>query len=71
MKYYVTSNMNKIEAPYCGNPLNPKFEDAERVHDWRNYVSENLRAIWGTFTDDQKYIIAESFDRIADREEWD
>lgn len=49
----------------------PDWADAGRVHDWRNYVSERLRGMWGTFTDDQKQAIAESAQDAADREEWD
>lgn len=49
----------------------PDWENAGRVHDWRNYTSGELRAMWDTFTLDQKRAIAENADEIASREEWD
>jgi hypothetical protein len=41
------------------------------VHDWRNYISPAVRAMWDTFTDEQKQAIAENADDHASREEWD
>lgn len=50
---------------------NPDWEKARRVHEWKNYVSERLQAVWHTFTDEQKQAIAESADDVASAEEWD
>jgi len=50
---------------------NPKWDEAGRVHDWRNYISEEMRAIWPTFTDDQKKIIAANADDEAGNEHWE
>lgn len=49
----------------------PKWEVKDKVHCWRNYVSDNLKNIWDTFDCDQKQIIAEAFQEIADGEDWD
>jgi len=49
----------------------PDWDNAERIHDWRNYADEELRQIWSTFTLEQKRIIAELLEKQADREEWD
>ena len=49
----------------------PRWDVCERVHCWRNYISNNLREIWDTFTDEQKAAIAESADDAASMEEWD
>jgi hypothetical protein len=51
--------------------LNPKWDKAGRVHDWRNYVSENVRALWHTFTEEQKYALVEQADNQASYEDWD
>ena len=56
---------------FGGDVILPDWEDAGRVHDWRNYISEELRAIWWTFTVDQKMAIARNADDIAGREHWD
>lgn len=37
--------------------LNPCWSDACRVHGWRNYIGDGLRAIWAT-------------GELASREEW-
>ena len=51
--------------------LSPQWEDAGRAHDWRNYVSDELRAMWDTFTDAQKIAIGRSADESASEEVWD
>lgn len=50
---------------------NPHWEVYDRVHGWRNYISEELAKIWDTFSDSQKKIIAENADRLAMLEDWD
>ncbi len=40
-------------------------------HDWHNYVSADVKSLWGTFTDIQKQALASCFDDIASHEEWD
>ncbi len=55
-------------------PLNwehPDWGSAGLVHDWRNYISSELRVMWETFTDTQKRAIARHADELVGREEWD
>lgn len=49
----------------------PEWDKAQRVHDWRNHISEKLRGLWETFTDEQKQTIAESAEDKAAAEEWE
>lgn len=49
----------------------PQWDVEDKVHCWRNYVSDDLKNIWDTFDCDQKQIIAEAFQDIADAEDWD
>lgn len=56
---------------YGGDHLAPKWNEAGRVHDWRNYISEELRKMWGAFTPDQKAALARNADEQALREHWD
>ena len=51
--------------------IDPDWECEIKVHNWMNYVDPELRAIWGTFFDKQKIIIAVNFNRIAGEEEWE
>lgn len=53
---------------YC--LLNPCWSDACRVHDWRNYIGDGLRAIWATFTHEQRLALRANADELASREEW-
>lgn len=56
-----------------GDPwyANPDWEEGGRVHNWRRYISEELRSIWGSFTLFQRRVIAENAQEQADNEEWD
>ncbi|HDX8785368.1 recombinase RecA [Klebsiella michiganensis] len=40
-------------------------------HDWKKYVSEEVMAIWGNFSESQRMALGRCFDEIASREEWD
>lgn len=63
---------NKYEGIYPPvDYANPNWSKAERVHEWKNYISEPLESIWMSFTDEQKAVIADNAQSIADREEWD
>ncbi|MNG64071.1 hypothetical protein D3C73_216130 [compost metagenome] len=57
---------------YCYSHSSPIWRKRNNYpHDWHNYVSEDVRAMWQTFTEDQKLKLFECFDEIAGREEWD
>jgi hypothetical protein len=49
----------------------PEFENADRVHDWRNHVGEATKSLWSTFTDEQKAAIALDSEYRANLEEWE
>jgi len=49
----------------------PKWELVERVHNWRNYVSDGLREEWSGFTGRQKIILSSDFNEIASNESWE
>lgn len=51
--------------------LDPDWDGAGKVHDWRNHVGDKVRAIWHTFTDEQKLILAQDADERASNEEWE
>lgn len=50
---------------------NPRFDEARRVHDWRNYVGERTRSIWGGLSDQHKIAIARDADDRAGNEDWE
>jgi len=49
----------------------PEWDKAGRVHEWKNYISEEVQAMWATFTDAQKQALARQAEETASREEWD
>ncbi len=61
---YVSANAAAKGAP-------PQWDEAGRVHDWRNHVPEAVQAIWTTFTAEQRAALVDWAEGLADREEWD
>lgn len=49
----------------------PQWSHAGRVHDWRNHVGEEVRAIWDTFTPSQRMVLAADAANRASNEHWD
>jgi hypothetical protein len=49
----------------------PDWASSSRVHCWRNYISEELMALWGTFTMRQQAAIARNAQSLADMEDWE
>ena len=50
---------------------NPRWDDTTRVHDWRNYVPENVRCAWLELSEFARAAIIHITDEMANREEWD
>ena len=42
-----------------------------RVHNWHNYISKDVRAIWDTFTEKQQLVLEQQARREAMAEEWE
>jgi hypothetical protein len=49
----------------------PQWDKAGRVHDWRNHISEEIEAMWDTFTDAQKAALYRQAQELASAEEWE
>ena len=56
---------------FKGDWRNPQWDAKTRVHDWRNYVSAELQAMWHTFTDEQQLAIARNAAELASLEDWE
>jgi hypothetical protein len=50
--------------------LVPEWEKAGKVHDWRNYISDEVRALWETFTPEQCAALARQAEQMASHEIW-
>ncbi len=63
----------------CPDPLDPELNDpeslvwkeADRIHNWQNYVGERTRAIWNSLTDKTKRALTSDAYDSAMKEEWD
>lgn len=51
--------------------INPNWNDAGKIRDWRNHVMENVQNIWHTFSDTQKEELFKQAYELASREEWE
>lgn len=51
--------------------LEPKWPEGGRVHNWHNYVTEEVQAMWSSFTPEQRAALARQADEIAGNEDWD
>lgn len=49
----------------------PDWDSRSRCHDWKNYVTDDLKAIWKSFSPEQKRVVADALQQAADKEEWD
>ena len=49
----------------------PDWSEEHRVHNWRNYVNDDLKLEWHNLTGIQKILISSSFECIASNEHWD
>jgi hypothetical protein len=49
----------------------PDWDNPGLIHEWKNYVSKEVRAKWATFSDELKMMLARQADEAAGNEEWD
>jgi hypothetical protein len=50
---------------------NISFDNIGKVHDWRNYVLQEIRNEWHNLTIRERWIIYTICLSISDNEEWD
>ena len=62
--------MSKKYSSHQHEYLNPKWEEADRVHDWRNHVPYYIMDNWGQLDKGVKYLMFLWAEELADREEW-
>lgn len=49
---------------------NPNWNEKEKAHDWKNYVTPEVEKLWYTFNMRQRELLAINFQNIANDEEW-
>jgi hypothetical protein len=67
----MTTDHSDPHIGFGGDPIEPDWDGAGKVHDWRNYITDKVRTLWPTFSRSQKIAIAEMAQERAEAEEWD
>lgn len=70
-RYWDSERGRWIYPGTLGDYMTPDWAAATKVHDWRNYINDEVRSLWITFHADQCHALAKNAQEIADREEWD
>lgn len=63
--------MSETKDPPPYDYMAPMWEKYEKVHGWRNYVSDEVQAMWNTFTPEQRAALARQADDMAGMENWE
>jgi hypothetical protein len=50
---------------------NPEWSAQKKIHNWHNYVDDQVRVLWFSLSDEVRQKLAINFNNIADQEEWD
>jgi hypothetical protein len=49
----------------------PEFEKKNRVHDWRNYIPDQIKEVWGLLSLDAQLALLLTAEQQASAEDWD
>lgn len=76
MQDYMEAGMNEHdELCEALNPpmdwSNPEWKVEDKVHNWRNYVSDEVKGLWPDMSGRQRLILAANFNDMAIAEHWD
>ena len=54
------------------NALDAKpFDNISKVHDWKNYIPEDIKANWSVLTPRERLLLAYQAQEVANNEEWE
>lgn len=68
-----TPTYREIKIGFGGDCINPVWPSrlTKQVHDWRTYVTMELRQSWWTLNWSQREMVARAFEVVAQAEDWD
>lgn len=64
---FVNDKLNNVPPDW----EDPVWDTKDRVHNWRNYVDDEVKRLWPLFTDEAKQALAQNFNGIAEIEHLD
>lgn len=50
---------------------NPQWENTQRIHDWRNYIPQEIRKLWDSLSEDSKMMAYYIAEEVATKEDWE
>lgn len=68
-EFEINAIRHKYDAP--SDYSDPDWSNTSKVHDWKNYIIEELQNCWESFNPKQRLLIATNAQKIADNEEWE
>lgn len=54
-----------------GHNDDPEFNKARKMHDWRNYIPDEVRAVWKELSVETRVMLFLTAERQANFENWD
>lgn len=66
--------MTWLDVSYTFTPddfENPDWTSAGKVHEWKNYVTQEVQQLWPTFSSELRAALARQSEAMAGLEEWD
>lgn len=67
------SNYRELLKEYRNIGLieDPQFNKSRKCHDWRNYVPDKIRDIWGALSNEARIMVFITAEKQANLEDWD
>lgn len=50
---------------------NIKFDNLNRIHNWHNYIPDDLQAVWAQLSEETRAALFVVAQLLADNEEWE
>lgn len=60
-----------VQRMQVGEFDSPDWKKWNKIHNWKNYVPQEFKEIWGELSVDAKACIKYICEQQADKEEWD
>lgn len=65
---YISKN---IDSEFISKLIDEDFKKIGRVHDWRNYIDEEVSNNWAELTEREKCLLFIMAEKLSDSEHWD
>ena len=66
----VLNHLHNYSHSLYEDVINTSITPRSRVHDWRNYVPDEIREVWEYLSIESRLVIAIIANHISEQEEW-